>query len=184
MKQLFLTAVACMAAACGYAQKLAVNTDVAMDLIETPSLGVEMTVGDRSSVGVNVLGNYKPWSMNIKMLGIQPEYRFYFSGRPMHGWFVGAGALGSFFKLVRRGKVYDGINYGAGVTFGYVVKVAHRLNVDFHTGLGAVAFDRKEYHVGDNYDADYIVDGVNRTNSHGYYLMPTRIGVSVCYILK
>ena len=184
MKKFLLTLIAGLFVTGAGAQRLAVNTDVAMDLIMTPSFGVEMTVGDRSTLGLNVLGNYKPWGMEVKMFGVQPEYRYYFSGRPMHSFFAGVGGLGSFFKLTRRGKIYDGINYGVGVTFGYVMKLSQRWNVDFHGGVGAVGFSRKEYYVGDNYDSDYIIDGRNKTNSHGYYLMPTRIGVSVNYIIK
>ena len=166
------------------AQKLAVNTDLAMDVLMTPSLGLEMTVGNWSTLSLNVLGNYHPYGKTMKIFAVQPEYRYYFSGRPMHSLFVGVGAIGTFYDVTYRGRVYDGVAYGGGITFGYVMKIAHRLNVDFHAGFAAIGFSRKEYHVGDNYDVDYTLDGVLKNNSKGYYLMPSRIGISVAYILK
>lgn len=165
------------------AQKLAVNTDVAADLLMTPSLGVEMTVGERATLGLNVLGNYKPWGQDMKMFGVQPEYRYYFSGRPMHSFFAGIGALAGFYDITYRGKVYDGIAYGGGLTFGYVLNITKRISVDFHAGCAAIAYNRKEYYKGDNYN-DYIVDGVSKPNAKGYYIIPSRIGISFAYVLK
>ena len=184
MKKTLLTILMAATTAGASAQRLAVNTDMAMDLLMTPSLGVEMTVGERSTLGLNLLGNHKPWGQTMKMFGVQPEYRYYFSGRPMHSLFAGIGGVAAFYDITRKGKVYDGIAYGGGITFGYVFKLAHRVNIDCHAGFAVVGYNRKEYYVGDNYNTDYIVEGVNKTNAHGYYLMPSRIGVSVTYILK
>lgn len=165
------------------AQKLAVNTDVLMDALMTPSIGVEMTVGNWSTVGLNVLGNYKPYGKNMKFFGVQPEFRYYFSGRPMHSLFVGIGAVAGVYDTTIRGKVYDGVGYGGGVTFGYIMNITKRFHIDFHAGVALVGYNRKEYFVGDNY-GDYIVDGINKTNASGYYIMPQRIGISLAYILK
>lgn len=184
MKKILLTALVFAVSTGAFAQRLAVNTDVAMDLLMTPSIGAEMTVGERSTLGLNVLGNYKPWGQTMKMLGVQPEYRYYFSGRPMHSMFVGIGGVAAFYDVTRKGKVYDGVAYGGGITFGYVFRLARRLNVDCHAGFAVVGYKRKEYYVGDNYNTDYIISGVNKTNATGYNLMPTRIGVSINYILK
>lgn len=183
MKKTLFTAFLAASLTQASAQRLAVNTDVAMDLLMTPSVGVEMTVGNRSTLGLNVTGNYKPWGKDMKMLALQPEYRYYFSGRPVHSLFVGIGAAAAAYNLTLKGKVYDGVSYGGGITFGYVMNITRRLGIDFHAGFAALAYSRKEYYVGDNYN-DYIVDGRNKPNSHGYDLMPSRIGVSLTYILK
>lgn len=184
MKKLLLTVLMAAAMTHASAQKLAVNTDLAMDALMTPSLGLEMTVGNWSTVGINVLGNYHPYGKKMKLFGVQPEYRYYFSGRPMHSLFVGVGALGMFYDVTRRNRVYDGVAYGGGITFGYVLNITKRLSFDFHAGVAAVRYDRKEYVVGDNYNTDYLEGGINKTNSHGYYLMPQRLGVSLTYVLK
>ena len=55
------------------AQKLAVNTDVLMDACMIPSVGLEMTVGNWSTLGLNVLGCNKPYGKNIKLLQHSPN---------------------------------------------------------------------------------------------------------------
>ena len=127
---------------------------------------------------------HKPYGKNIKLLELQPEYRYYFSGRPMFREFIGIGAVGGTHDIEWKGKIYDGMNIGLGVTFGYVMPIGKRFNVDFHAGFGAVYYNHKEYFTGDQYDADSAVDGLEKNNASGYYLLPTRIGVSITYIIK
>jgi len=115
---------------------------------------------------------------------VKPEYRYYFSGRPMYRQFVGIGGVGASYDITWKGKVYNGSALGLGITFGYVFPITHRLNIDCHAGFGAIYYKHKEYFEKDNYDLDYSVGGVQRTNAEGYTLLPTRIGVSVTYILK
>lgn len=178
---IFLIALGCRNAD---AQMLAVNTDVAADLLMTPSLGLELVTGERSTLGVNVLGNYKPYGKDIRFIGVQPEFRYFFSGRPMHREFVGIGGVGAAYDITWKGKVYNGLALGLGLTFGYVFNITHRLNIDCHAGFGAIMYRHKEYFENDRYDEDYSVGGIQRTNAKGYVLLPTRIGVSVSYILR
>ncbi len=184
MKKILLTIAILMASVGMKAQMMAINTDVAMDILMTPNLGFELVTGERTTLGMHVFGNKNPWGKDITMIGAQPEFRYFFSGRPMHREFIGFGAIGTIYDITWAGKVYDGIAIGAGITFGYVMSLSSRLNIDFHAGFGAVAYKHKEYFVDDNYDIDYSIDGVERTNAQGYHLVPTRIGVSLTYIFK
>lgn len=184
MKKLVLTILIAMSGICAKAQMLAVNNDVLMDVMMTPNIGFELVVGERTTVGASIFGNYKPWGKDIKMIGVQPEYRYFFSGRPMHKFFVGAGALLGSYDITWSGKFYDGVALGGGLTFGYVINISNRLNIDCHAGFGAIIYKHKEYFENDNYDIDFSINGMQRTNAKGYYLLPTRIGVSLSYILK
>lgn len=184
MKRILLIIAVSTACLTSKAQMVAVNTDLLMDLAQTPSLGAELVVGERSTVGLNVLFNRNPWGQTMRVLGAQPEYRYYFSGRPMHREFIGIGGLATSYDITWAGKVYEGIGLGAGLTFGYVFSLSKRVNIDCHAGFGIITYNHKEYYKGDNYDNDYSVDGVQRTNAKGYYLLPTRLGVSITYILK
>lgn len=184
MKRLLL--IIALATMCSQikAQIVAVNTDLLMDLAQTPSLGAELVVGERSTMGLNTLFNRNPWGKTMHILGVQPEYRYYFSGRPMHREFIGIGGLAASYDITWSGKVYEGIGLGVGMTFGYVFSLTKRVNIDCHAGFGLITYNHKEYYVGDKYDTDYSVNGEQRTNAKGYYILPTRIGVSVTYILK
>ena len=165
------------------AQQLAVGTDVMLDLLQTPNIGAEMVAGERWTVGLNIFGNHKPWGQDMKMLGIQPEVRYFFSGRPMHKHFVGIGAIGASYDILLKGKYYDGTALGAGITFGYVFNITNRLNLDAHAGFGIIGYDHKEYYKYDNY-GDFTQGGAVKTNATGHYTLPTRIGISLTYILR
>lgn len=166
------------------AQMIAVRNNVLQDALMTPNLGIELVVGERKTISVNLMGNYKPWGKDMKMIFLQPEYRYYFSGRPMFKHFIGLGALAGSYDITWKGKVYDGVALGGGITFGYVMKLGKRLNIDFHSGFGAIAYKQKEYYVGDHYNQDYSAGTSQRTNALGYSLLPTNVGVSLTYILK
>ena len=166
------------------AQKVAVGTNVLMDALMIPNMGVEVVVGERSVVGVHGFGCYRPWGKDVRLLGVQPEYRYFFSGRPMNSFFVGVGGLALSYDITWSGKVYDGSAAGAGLTFGYVMPLSHRANLEFYSGFGAILYRQKEYFKGDFYDADYSTGGQLHTNATGYTLLPTRIGISLTYILK
>lgn len=167
-----------------HAQKVAVGTNVLMDALMIPNLGAEVVVGERSVVGLHGFGTYHPWGQDVRLLGVQPEYRYFFSGRPMNSFFVGVSALALSYDITWSSKVYDGIAIGGGLTFGYVMPLSHRANLEFYSGFGAFFYNRKEYYKGDFYDTDYSIEGQLRPNAQGYYLLPTRIGVSLTYILK
>lgn len=184
MKKLLLAIFLLSTATITKAQIIALGTDLAMDLLATPSIGVELVVGERSTIGLDVMGNHMPWGKNMKMIAVQPEYRYYLSGRPMHKLFLGIGGLGATYDLGMQGKVYKGTGLGLGVIFGYVANLGKRWNIDFHAGFGAIGYKHKEYFFGDSYEDEYTEDGQLTTNATGYYLLPTRVGVSLTYIIK
>lgn len=184
MKKILLIILIAFCSVSVKAQMLAVNTDMLLDVMMTPNAGIELVVGERSTIGGHVFGNYKPWGKDMKMIGVQPEYRYFFSGRPLHKFFVGFAGLAANYDITWKGKVYDGIALGGGLTFGYVINLTNRLNIDCHAGFGAIAYKQKEYYEWDNHDDIFAGSKAEWTNAKGYYLLPTRIGVSLSYILK
>ncbi len=142
-----------------------------------------MVIGNRSTLGINAFGNFKPWGQDIKMLGIQPEYRYYLSGRPMHEAFIGLGGIATSYDISWKGKTYEGTGLGAGITFGYVFNITDRLNIDAHAGFGVISYEQKEFYKHDDY-LDLSTNDVTVANAKGYYLLPTRIGISITYIIR
>lgn len=170
---------------CTKAQMVSINTDVLMDALMIPNIGGELTIGEHSTLGLNVMGTSKSWGMDIKAWAIQPEYRHYFSTRPMNKLFVGICGLGTTYDFTIRGKRCDGYAVGAGLSFGYVLPLTERLNVDFHAGLGVVRYTHKESWEGDHYDSNHLDEElITEPNAKGLFAMPTRFGVSIQYILK
>ncbi|MBR1839195.1 MAG: DUF3575 domain-containing protein [Prevotella sp.] len=186
MKKLLFILTIMMFTAKASAQMIAVNTDVAMDACMAPSLGVELTLGKKSTLNINGLYAANMLGKDIRLAAVQPEWRVYISGRPMfHHYFGAIGLLASYKFSHLADKVYDGDAMGIGLSYGYVWPVTQRLLIDFHTSLGYVAYRQKEYFVGDDYDRHYTnEEGNPYANATGSLLMPLRISISVSYILK
>lgn len=190
MKNIFLHASVLFSLAaflaCGErmsAQNLAVKTNALMWAALTPNAGLELVTGEHTSFDFSVFGHRNPYGMSSEVLGIQPEFRYWFSGRPMVREFIGVGALLATYDTVVGQKVFDGDALGVGLTGGYVFPLGKRWNLELSGSLGLVYYHQKKYSVGDSYD-DYFVDGKPKANSRGYEILPIDLGVTFTYIIK
>ena len=165
------------------AQHLAIKSNLLMDAALTPNLGLEVVTGEHSSVEVSVFGNHKPYGLHSTLIGIQPEYRFWFNGRPMIREYVGATALFTSYDIGLGKQVFDGDAAGLGISGGYAFMIGKRWNLELAGGFGVLFFHHKQYHKDDNYD-DYFVDEAVKANAWGYKLFPIRLGVTISYIIK
>lgn len=166
-----------------HAQQVAVKTNGLMWLAMMPNAGCEFVAGERSTVDLSLFGSVNIYGNEAKILGFQPEYRYWFNGRPMTREYVGVAALGTTYDITWGEKVYEGDAAGIGLTFGYVMNLGRRLNVEFYGGCGFVYFQQKQYFVNDSFD-DYTGTGTVQANANGYKILPIKLGVSVTWILK
>lgn len=184
---LILRSALFLALLCGlpalHAQQVAIKTNGLMLAAMMPNLGCEFVVGERSTVDISAFGSVNIYGNKAKILGVQPEYRYWFNGRPMTREYVGISVLGVTYDITWSNRIYEGDAAGAGLSFGYVLNLGKRLNVEFTGGCGLVYFRQKQYYVGDNYD-DFAEYGVNSANAKGYKILPLKLGVSITYILK
>lgn len=72
-----------------HAQQLAVKTNGLMLAAMAPNIGCEFVVGERSSIDISAFGAVNIYGNKAKMIGLLPEYRYWFNGRPMTREFVG-----------------------------------------------------------------------------------------------
>ena len=165
-----------------HAQQIAVKTNGLMFAAMMPNVGCEFVVGERSSIDISAFGAVNIYGNKAQIIGLMPEYRYWFNGRPMTREFVGISALGTSYDITWGDNIYQGDAAGAGVTFGYALNWSKRLNVEFHGGFGAVYFKQKQYYKNDNLE-DYT-NGTAQANATGYKLLPIKIGVSISYIFK
>ena len=117
MKRLLSTIITVAVTAGLKAQLLALKTDALWDGLMTPNLGMEIVTGNKTSFGLSVFGNYKPWGMDMKMVGAIPEFRYWFGGRPMMREFIGVAALGTSYDITWGSETYKGDAWGGGLTF-------------------------------------------------------------------
>ena len=80
-------------------------------------------------------------------------------------------------SVMKKDFAYDGNAYGGGISYGYQLYLSPRWNLEFSAGVGFVHFeyDKSAFPAtDDNVSAKY------RNN----YFGPTKLGVSITYIIK
>ena len=114
---------------------------------------------------------------------MQPEYRYWFNGRPMVREYIGISALGANYDIHWGKHIYEGDAVGIGITMGYSMALGKRFNLEFSAGFGAVHFWHQQYFENDNFE-DYAINNPGKTNAHGYKLFPAKLAVSISYIIR
>lgn len=165
------------------AQTFAVNSNILMMSTQTYNLGAEITVGNHTTLGLSVFGNNKPYfHKDMRTIGVLPEFKYYFGGRPMYHHYVGLGLLAADYSITWGNKKYDGTAWGGGMTFGYVVSLSKRWNLDFHAGVGAIFSHHKEFMVD---GSELLLD--DNTQAKGgfweYRILPTNMGITLSYTI-
>lgn len=172
-----------VASLCARAQQIAIKTNALSYLAFSPNIGLEMVTGEHSSVDLSLYGSYVPVLVNSKMLAFQPEYRYWFNGRPMTREYIGVVALLTTYDFTLMKNVYDGDAAGLGLSGGYVFNLNERWNFELSASFGAIFFNMNQHYVDDNL-SDFIESGDSKANAWGYKLLPIKLGVSFSYILK
>ena len=168
------------------AQQVGVKTNALMWAMLTPNLGCEVVVGEHSSMDFTAFGHYKPYDLDSKVLAFQPEYRYWFNGRPMIREYIGVSALVADYDMKIRNRsvggkyVYDGNAVSLGITGGYAFLLGQKWRFELCGGFSFLVFRQKQYYETD----DYYVDTSVPANSVGYKLFPAKLGVSFTYIIK
>lgn len=165
------------------AQQIAVRANALNWALGTPDAGMDIVTGEHTSVSISAFGHYRPYGLDSKLLVLQPEFRYWFNGRPLVREYVGAAAFAAMYDIAGKEHVYVGDAIALGVTGGYVFTMGKCWNLELSGGVGLLGFRHKQYHRHDNYD-DYFVNGNIKANSLGYKLFPVKLGVSFIYIIK
>lgn len=163
----------------------ALKTNGLYDLALIPNIGVEVYVGQQWSVAANWM--YAWWSNRGKnnfwrIYGGDVEVRRWFgkkaAEKPLQGHHLGVyGQLLTYdFELGDRGYMADKWNYAFGVSYGYSLPIAKRLNLDFALGIGYWGGRYKEY---------LPVEGhyVWQSTKNRRWFGPTKAEVSLVWLL-
>ncbi len=169
--------------------KIALKTNLLYWATLTPNLQMEFGLGNRTTL--DVAGAYNPWNLDgtkennrklVHWLALA-EFRYWLCER-LAGSFFGVHALGSMYNVGGR-KVpmlfekkyrYEGWGIGGGISYGYVLPLAKRWSAEFNVGVGVIYMDY------DKYGCDKCAELVERKDKT--YFGPTRLGISLVYMIK
>ncbi|MDR0891155.1 MAG: DUF3575 domain-containing protein [Mediterranea sp.] len=165
-----------------------VKTNLLYDATTTFNLGMELKVGKRYTFDLSA--NYNPWTFDnnkkLKHFLVQPELRYWLC-EPFYGHFFGIHALYSHYNIgginLPFGFLphldetrYQGDLYGAGLSYGYHWLLASHWSLEFSLGIGYVHTRYKAY--------ECSSCGEYKHTKYRNYLAPTKVGVSIIYIIK
>lgn len=167
-----------------YAQRLAVKTDVAKLALTIPNIEAELVTSRRTSLSIGTYYGFQMYGMkDAEFFGIQPEFRYWYAGQPMIREYVGVGALMMRYDFTCKHKRYKADCIGIGGTFGYAYLISPRWNIEGYFGFGLVEFSQRQYLITDKMD-DVLTFSDKDTHVTGYRILPTKIGISLSYILR
>ena len=171
--------------------KAALKTNVIYDATATINLGVEFALAPKMTMDIS--GDLHPWVLpngwRLTHYLVQPELRFWLKER-FKGHFFAVNVLGASYNAgniknsfhimgrdmsaLGRYRV-EGIAYGAGLAYGYAVRVAKRLNVEMEIGLGYIGAEFDAYRLGEK-------ESLYAQNSTAQYFGPTKGALNIVYI--
>lgn len=168
-------------------QQIAVKTNVLSLTAGVPEIGFELVTGEKHSLSVSAFGTYNPYwrdkslgkDVSTSLFAVQPEFRYWFNGRPLTRFYAGANALAAAYGFSFKGELHKGNAAGAGLTVGYVLNLGSRLNLELSSGAGLL------FYWGKRYDGSSPLPPEDQMPAtKGYKLMPTHLGVTLVYIIK
>lgn len=166
-----------------FAQQIGVKSNILYDATTTMNLGLEVSAAPQWTVDLSV--NYNPWvfegNKKLKHWLIQPEVRYWpcekfsshFVGLHTH---IGAYNVGGISWFGLESSRYEGNLYGAGISYGYHWILNSRWSLEATLGLGYTYLSQVQY------PCEVCMPKV--ADSEQNYFGPTRIGVSLVYIIK
>ncbi|MCD7977803.1 MAG: DUF3575 domain-containing protein [Tannerellaceae bacterium] len=166
-----------------YAPKFALKTNFLYWATTTPNLGMEFTLGRKTTMDIS--GNYNFWEFSdnkkFKHWLVQPEVRYWFCDRfnshfmGIHGHYAEYN-VGGIKALNMEHYRYQGNLFGGGLTYGYHWLLGDHWSIEAVVGIG---YAHLKY---DKYPCDKcgekIKDGIRN------YVGPTKLGVNLIYIIK
>lgn len=193
----YIMMVAALFSSTAFAQEVGIKTNLLYDATTTINLGMEFKIASQWTMDIS--GNYNPWTFSddrkMKLWLVQPEARWWICER-FNGHFVGVHALGGQYNIggmlpwgFKNGKMmgfiknenimenrYEGWTVGVGASYGYHWILGRRWGLEATIGLGYAYFNY------DKYKCEHC--GEKLKSGHQNYFGPTKIGVSLIYMIK
>lgn len=163
---------------CANAQMITVKSDVVKDIAMIPNLGVDLVVGARHTLGVQLFGASNPWGKDVELIGVSPRLRYWISGRPFAQFFVGVNAQFANYDILWSETRYEGNALSGGLEVGYSFNLSQRFAIECSGGTDLKYYEHKEYKITDSFH-----NYGEKANAYGAILTP-RFEISLVYVIR
>lgn len=163
---------------------LAAKTNMLYDAILLPNVGLEWAFDKHWSIGANWAytwisndSKHRYW----RIYGGDAELRYWLGGpdvKPLTGHHFGAygGIVTYDIEFGGKGYLGDRWSYFFGLSYGYSMPIARRLNIDFTLGIGYLGGEYKEYRPKNGY---YFWEATKQRKWFG----PTKAEISLVWLI-
>lgn len=166
----------------------ALKTNLLFDLALAPNIELEIPIGHNNHWSLDAEWLFPWWLIDhdnycFQILSGGVEGRYWLGNRtkhpPLTGHFLGLYAGAGKYDLQWKENGYQGEFYiASGISYGYAVSVARRLNIEFSVGIGLLRTDYEHYHAIDNNKTLLWQDSGNYT-----WFGPTKVKISLVWLL-
>lgn len=172
---------------------LALKSNLLYDAVTALNFAVEVPFNQHFSI---LYEHHCPWWLSadnrhcLQLLSFGGELRWWFKPRTrtetprlvqrdaLVGHFIGLYGMGGKFDLqANRSLCYQGEFFSAGLTYGYSMPIARRLNLEFSISAGYARIPYRHYIPTD--DWELLIRDKNKTGVW-HYFGPTKIEISLC----
>lgn len=162
---------------------LAIETNLLFDALAIPNIGAEIGIYKGLTVG----GNYqniwlrdKAWTRWYRFEGFEAGINWYINkeNRPFKDHHIGIyGQMVTWdFTIDGRGYLAERWAYGGGISYGYVLPIGKRFNLDFEIGIGYLGGNMHEYIPEDGHR-------VWQSYKPFHWIGPTKLGITLQWLI-
>ena len=162
---------------------MAVKSNLLYDALVIPNIGAEIGIWKGLTIGgyyQNIWLRDAAWTRWYRLEGFEAEIKYYINKekRPFKGHHVGVyGQLLTWdFTYKGRGYLAERWAYGGGISYGYALPIARRINLDFEVGVGYLGGNMHEYIPTDGHRVWQFVEPF-------HWIGPTKLGVTLQWLI-
>lgn len=191
MKRTVLSLVCLVVTALSASGQVAVKSNLAMDALAVPNLGLEVGLSKKLTFDVPVY--YNPWDQVMwreqedklfKLFMVQPELRYWFCDK-FNGHFLGVHLMGGLYNTTGidlpftpfenlADYRYKGQFYGGGISYGYQHILSRHWSIEATVGLGYA------YVLYQQHPCQHCKP--MKEEGHEHYFGPTRAAINLIYV--
>ncbi len=180
MKKIFLSLIIfCLLSYPVFCQKFGVSTNLAYWGLTTPNIGLNIGLGNKTSI--ELIGLYNPFKFKnnkqLKGWAVQPEFRIWTCKR-YNGHFFGIHAHYADYNGGLKTFLYDGWLIGGGASYGYSWLIGKRWNLEAEIGIGYAYMDYNKHKRIQHLTRERPI---HQTRN---YIGPTKAAITFIYFIK
>lgn len=177
--RIFVAMWLCLLSVEAAGQRIAVKANALSWLVTSPDIGAELVIGEKTSIGLSVFG--QPFWKDYSFVAVQPEFRYWFNGRPLTRAYVGVSSFFTSYNMHMNlaSRYHEGDGLAMGLSGGYVFNLGRRWGFEISGGTALFLYRQKSYS-----EADKANGVTSQPLEWGYSIIPSKLAATFIFIIE